>query len=193
MLLDPDRVVPPVDGLQLFGRPCPLEVDLGCGNGRFLLEYGQSFPELGLLGVERTRVFAEKGANRAVRLGVGNVRVVVAPAEQVLFEWFAPGSVHGVHMYFPDPWPKRRHHRRRMLQPAVAARVAEVLRPGGLFRIKTDHAEKAAWIAGVLAEVPELEEFDDERAFAGLPVTNFEIRYGTRFGVMRFAMRRRET
>ena len=193
VLLDPDAVVAPVDGLQLFGRTCPLEIDLGCGNGQFLLDYGRTFPEVGLLGVERARVYGEKGAKRAVNLGIENIRVAVVAAEQVLFEWLAPGSVHGVHMYFPDPWPKRRHHRRRMLQPAVAFRIAEVLCPGGLLRIKTDHAEKAAWMTEVLAGVPDLEKVDEEKAFEGLPVTNFEIRYGRKYGMVRFAMKRRET
>lgn len=192
MLLDLTSITTPVDLGSVFGRSCPVELELGCGNGRFLLEYGAAHPELGLLGVERARVYGERGAARARRLGIANVRVAVTTAEEVLFRWLEPESLLGIHVYFPDPWPKRRHHKRRILNPLVVARIVEVLRPGGLLRVKTDHAEAASWISGVLSQERRLDPVDVEEAFAGLPVTNFEIRYGGVNGVTRFAHRRRE-
>ncbi len=80
-------------------------------------------------------------------------------------------------MYFPDPWPKKRHHKRRFLNPANVRRMAEVLVPGGLLRIKTDHAEYAEAIAGVLAAETLLEPVDGEGAFAEVPPTSFEVKY----------------
>lgn len=192
MLLDLMTVTTPVDFGSVFGRSCPVEVELGCGNGRFLLEYGSAHPELALLGVERARVYGERGAARARRLGVANIRVVVTTAEEVLFRWLVPDSIQGVHVYFPDPWPKRRHHKRRILNSSVVARIAEVLTPGGLVRVKTDHPGAASWISGVLAQERRLEPVDEDEAFSGLPVTNFETRYGGVNGVIRFAHRRRE-
>ncbi len=177
VLLDLDRVALPLSSAGLFGRQCPLEVELGVGKGRFLLEWAAAHPESGLLGVERARSYAVLAADRAARRGLANVRLVHSTAEDVLFRCLAPGSVDAFHVYFADPWPKKRHHKRRFFRPDNVARLAELLRPGGLLRVKTDHREYATLIAGVLAAERRLTPFAVEEAFATVPETHFEIKY----------------
>jgi tRNA (guanine-N7-)-methyltransferase len=177
VLHDPDRTALPLTAAGLFGRPCPLEIELGVGKGRFLLEWAAGHPDLGLLGVERARSYAVLAAARAARHGVANVRLLHTTAEDLLFRCLAPASVDAFHVYFPDPWPKKRHHKRRFFRPDNVARLADLLRPGGLLRVKTDHAGYAAVIAEALAGEPTLRAIDAAQAFAELPVSGFEHKY----------------
>jgi tRNA (guanine-N7-)-methyltransferase len=177
VLLDLDRTALPLSAPGLFGRPCPLEVELGVGKGRFLLEWAAVHPEIGMLGVERARSYALLAAARAARRGLANVRIVHSTAEDVLFRCLAPGSVDAFHVYFSDPWPKKRHHKRRFFRPDNVTRMAEVLRLGGLLRVKTDHREYAHVIATVIASEPRLAPVPVEEAFAAVPQTHFEIKY----------------
>jgi tRNA (guanine-N7-)-methyltransferase len=181
----------PLSPERLFGRPCPLEIELGVGKGRFLLEWASACPEIGLLGVERARSYALLAAGRAARRGLANVRLVHSTAEDVLFRCLAPASVAAFHVYFSDPWPKKRHQKRRFFRPDNVARVAEVLRPGGLLRVKTDHRAYAAVIAAVIGAEPRFAPVPVEEAFANVPPTHFEIKY-TREGreFTRLAFRR---
>jgi len=191
VLLDPDRTALPLTAAGLFGRSCPLEIELGVGKGRFLLEWAAGHPDVGLLGVERARSYAVLAAARAARRGLANVRLLHTTAEDLLFRCLAAGSVDAFHVYFPDPWPKKRHHKRRFFRPDNVARLAEVLRPGGLLRVKTDHAGYAAVIADALAAEPRFVACDAAAAFAAVPETHFEIKYareGRRF--VRLAFRR---
>jgi tRNA (guanine-N7-)-methyltransferase len=190
-LLELGAVSLPLDGKALFGSPVPLEVELGSGNGRFLLQWATAHPALGLIGVERARKYLEMAAERAARAGILNVRFVHTTAEDLLFRCLAPGSVTAVHVYFPDPWPKNRHLKRRFFRPDNVARVVEVLAPDGLLRVKTDHAGYASVIGELLAAQTGLKPAAADAEFEGLPATNFEIRYALEARpVHRFAFRR---
>ncbi|MGD1148444.1 MAG: hypothetical protein ABR961_10900 [Thermoanaerobaculaceae bacterium] len=167
----------PFDARQVFGGLRPIEVELGVGKGRFLLEWAAMHPEVGLIGVERARKYLEFAALRAARGGLGNVRLVHTTAEDLLFRCLAPGTVAAAHVYFPDPWPKRRHRKRRFFRPENVARLAEVLEPGGLLRIKTDHSGYAAVIADVVAGERRLAPVTADEAFGEIPATHFEIKY----------------
>jgi len=181
----------PLEAMQVFGGPRPIEVELGVGKGRFLLEWAAMHPEVGLIGVERARKYLEFAALRAARGGLANVRLVHTTAEDLLFRCLAPGTVAAVHIYFPDPWPKRRHQKRRFFRPGSVARLAEVLEPGGLLRIKTDHADYAAVIAEVVAGERRLAPVTVDEAFGEIPVTHFEIKYARENRlVQRFGYRR---
>jgi len=182
--VDPDALVLdlgdanlPLSAAQLFGAARPLEVELGAGNGRFLLESAAAHPERGYLGVERARKYLELAATRARRRGLVNVRLAHTTAEDLLFRCLTPGSVAALHVYFPDPWPKKRHHKRRFFRAENVARLAEVLEPGGVLRVKTDHPDYGLLIAGLLAAEPLLVADGDPALFAGLPATHFELRY----------------
>lgn len=181
----------PLCARALFGRDCPFEIELGSGKGRFLLEWAAAHPETGVLAVERARKYAELAAVRAQRAGLANVRVAATTAEDLLFRCLAPASVTAFHIYFPDPWPKKRHHKRRFFCPANLARLVEVLVPGGLLRVKTDHADYARVIGELLAGWPGLSPVPDAGAFSGVPPTSFEIKYAREERpIHRFAYRR---
>jgi tRNA (guanine-N7-)-methyltransferase len=193
VLLDLGDTGVPLRPESLFGRECPLEVEIGVGKGRFLLEWAKANPELGLLGVERISKYLAMTGQRARRAGLSNLRLVHTTAEDLLFRCLAPASVSGFHVYFPDPWPKKRHHKRRFFRPDNVSRLAAVLRPGGLLRVKTDHPVYAELIAALLAAEARFERADPGEAFAGIPETHFEIKY-SRVGrsFHRFAARRTE-
>jgi len=190
-LLDLANVEVPLDGSRLFGSPRPLEAEIGVGKGRFLLAWAAAHPETGFIGVERARVYLQMAAVRSARAALTNVRLVHTTAEDLLFRCLRPGSLAALHVYFPDPWPKRRHQKRRLFRPENVGRMAEVLTPGGLLRIKTDHAGYAAVIAEVVATEPRLEPIATDGAFEGIPASNFEIKYAREARpVRRFAYRR---
>ena len=190
-IIDLAQVAVPLDAPGLFGARVPLEVELGAGKGRFLLEWGAAHPGIGLIGVERARTYLEMAARRAARGGLANVRLLHTTAEDLLFRCLAAGSVAAVHVYFPDPWPKTRHHKRRFFRAENVGRLAAVLVPGGLLRVKTDHDGYAAVIADVLAAEGRLQPAATAGAFANVPASNFEVKYALEGRVVhRFAFRR---
>jgi tRNA (guanine-N7-)-methyltransferase len=175
--LDLGLVGRPLDARELFGSPLPLEIELGAGKGRFLLERAAAAPETGFIGVERCRKYASMIAERVARTSLANVRIVRTTAEDLLFRCLGDASVQAVHVYFPDPWPKKRHLKRRLFGATNVARIAEVLVPGGRLLVKTDHEGYAAVIAEVLAGEPRLAQVDSAEAFAGLPPTHYELKF----------------
>jgi tRNA (guanine-N7-)-methyltransferase len=193
VILDLAAVSVPFRAAELFGEPRALEVEIGVGKGLFLLEWASANPERGLIGVERVSKYLTMAGNRALRAGLANVRLVHTTAEDLLFRCLEPASVTGIHVYFPDPWPKKRHHKRRFFRPPNVARLAEVMQPGGLLRVKTDHDEYAEVIASVLAAEPRFEGVDVDEAFSAIPETHFEIKYARLGRVFhRLAARRRQ-
>lgn len=130
---------------ELFTNGVPLEVDLGCGDGSFALALAQKFPGRNILAVERLLGRVRKLCRRADRAKLANLRVLRLEARYTV-EWLLPlRSVSRLHLLFPDPWPKARHHRRRLVQRAFLQALHRVLVPGGEFLFKTDHEEYHAW------------------------------------------------
>ncbi len=127
-----------LDRAAIFGRSAPLQVDLGCGDGAFLVEMARRFPEQDFLGMERLFRRSGSACRRAERLGLRNVRILRGEIDAGLGELLGAGSVHSFHVLFPDPWPKRRHHRRRLLQPAFLHVLHGCLADGGEVRFRTD-------------------------------------------------------
>jgi len=191
LLVDLTAAGLPLSAETVFGRPCRFEVELGSGKGRFLIQWGAAHPEIGILAVERALKYAELAAVRAARMGLGNARVAATTAEDLLFRCLAPASVDGFHVYFPDPWPKMRHQKRRFFCPDNLRRLVDRLRPGGLLRVKTDHPGYAAVIGPLLAAQSGLDRVDEAEAWAGVPATNFEVKYARdQRPIHRFAFRR---
>jgi len=191
IVLDLGSVTLPLASREVFGSAVPLEIELGVGKGLFLLDWAAAHPEIGLVGVERVRKYMQITARRAARKGLANVRLVHTTAEDLLFRCLAEGSLAAAHVYFPDPWPKKRHNKRRFFRPSNVTRLADVLAPGGLLRVKTDHEGYASVIREVLAGEPRLAPTAAEAAFGGIPETNFEIKYAREARpVHRFAYRR---
>ncbi|RMH01074.1 MAG: tRNA (guanosine(46)-N7)-methyltransferase TrmB [Chloroflexi bacterium] len=144
----------PVSWHEWFGREAPLCIEIGFGNGQFLLEMAKRHLNMNWLGVEISAPSLRKAAKKARTAGLTNVRVVQGNAWYVLWALCAPQSVQAVYLNFPDPWPKERHHHRRLIQKRFLDLLGSRIVPGGLLEIATDHAEYAAWITAVLQQTP---------------------------------------
>lgn len=175
--LDLDQVSIPLEWREVFGRDAETSVEIGSGKGKFLNELAELHPERNILAVERSPKYQRLCCDRASRRGLENVRLVATTGEDLLFRLLAPESVQTVFVLFPDPWPKKRHHKRRLIKPDVVAAMRKALVPGGLVLIKSDHEAYAAVIETVLEEAPGFRRLDTNQAFENLPVTGFEQKY----------------
>jgi tRNA (guanine-N7-)-methyltransferase len=160
-----------------FGRRAPVELEIGCGKGSFLVLASEMFPEVNFVGIELARPFARAAAARVVRRNLANARVLCGDAGRLIRDSLAPETLSAVHIYFPDPWPKKRHEKRRLLTPGFVEAVARVLEPDGLLCFATDHAEtyeRTITIVQASGSLEPLTAFDwsHERG-----ITNFEPKY----------------
>ena len=139
----------------LFGNRLPVELEIGPGKGGFLLKRASARPEVNLLAIEWAKPHALYAADRAYRAGLANVCVIHGDATAVLPR-LTPASIQRVHIYFPDPWPKRRHRKRRLARVPFLLAVREVLRLGGWLGLLTDDAPCYRQMRIALAAVPGL-------------------------------------
>lgn len=168
----------PIDPMALFGKAGPFEIEIGCGKGNFLVEYGERHPDLALLGVEKEPEIAFLAARRlAKRDHLPHARVLLGDAFHFFRDYLADGSVSAFHMYFPDPWPKKRHHKYRLMGPAFMEQVHRVAAPGAPFRWGTDHAGYDAEARALFAATPWLETVDPDAPPTEGIMTNFEKKY----------------
>jgi tRNA (guanine-N7-)-methyltransferase len=137
--LDVDRLPRPLVWREVFGNEQPLELEIGMGKGTFLTEQAKARPEVNFFGIEWARWFWRYASDRLRRNGCLNARTVRAEAGYFLAEFVPPASISVLHVYFPDPWPKARHHKRRLIQPKFMPLVERVLAPGGRLQVVTDH------------------------------------------------------
>ncbi len=175
--LDLDTIGIPLVWSEIFGRDAPTDIEIGSGKGKFLNETAALHPERNMLAVERSPKYQRLCCDRAARRGLDNVRLVRTTGEDLLFRLLAAESVQTFYVLFPDPWPKKRHHKRRFVKPEVVAAIRRALVPGGALLVKSDHEGYAEVIDDVLANAPGFERVDPAGAFAGLPVTGFELKY----------------
>lgn len=138
-----------LDVASWFGREAPLILEIGCGTGTSTLAMAQAEPDLDVIAVEVYRRGLAQLLNGIDREGVANIRLIRGDGTDVLEHLLTPGSLTGVRVFFPDPWPKARHHKRRLLQQPTVALMADRLRPGGVLHAATDHAGYAEQIAEV--------------------------------------------
>jgi tRNA (guanine-N7-)-methyltransferase len=175
----------PLAALALYGRDAPRTLEIGFGNGENLAALAQAHPERDFLGVEVHR----PGIGRLLRVlesqQLTNVRLICHDAVEVLARQIAPQWLEEILIFFPDPWPKKRHHKRRLLQESFAQQLAERLAPGGVLRIATDWQPYALEILARLAAVGLLRNLAADGSFVARPAerrpTRFEQR-GTRLG-----------
>ena len=159
---------------EIFDMSRPLEVDIGCGKGRFILSRAATYPDANYLGIERLLKRLRIVDRRIQRRGLTNVRLLRIEASYAIEHLLPPGSVTTFYVQFPDPWPKRRHHRRRLFSPPILDAFHRALVPGGRIHLVTDHAQYFEVISEIFTADPRFEETEtfepteDER-------TNFEL------------------
>ena len=146
----------PLDAAAVFGRRAPLVLEVGFGMGQATAAIARSRPDSDFLGIEVHEAGVGALLQRIEADGLSNLRVVRHDAVEVLRSMIAPASLAGVFVFFPDPWPKKRHWKRRLIQPAFAALVASRLAPGGVLHCATDWQPYAEQILEVLSGEPAL-------------------------------------
>lgn len=171
----PDEVVdqPGFSLTEAFGREAPLIVEIGSGIGEATAVLAAARPEVNVLAFEVWQPGVAHTLGLLAEAGADNVRLVSVDAVWAIENLIAPGQLEELWTFFPDPWPKKRHHKRRLVNPTFAASAASRLREGGLWRLATDWAEYAAQMRGVLDAEEALEGGPVER-WPDRPITKFE-------------------
>jgi tRNA (guanine-N7-)-methyltransferase len=180
----PNRPPPPagpLDWATVFGNGRPVELEVGFGKGLFLLTASQARPGVNFLGCEIARKYVLFTATRLAKRAVPNVKLVCGDAKRLLAEFVAPGSLQAVHVYFPDPWWKKRHKKRLLFAAEFVAGSARALRPGGRLHLVTDVADYFAMAQELLAGQPDLHEVPPPEPMAGAHpddyLTSFERKF----------------
>jgi tRNA (guanine-N7-)-methyltransferase len=167
----------PVDFAALFGRTAPVEMEIGVGKGRFLLNAAAANRDLDFFGVEIEPEYAEIARVRAAGAGLTNVRFERLDGKAFVLRRLASGCLAALHVYFPDPWPKKRHHKRRLVDAVWASAAARALAPGALLRVASDHAEYFAVMDDVLSREPLLAKLTPGEAGEWSTGTNYELKF----------------
>jgi tRNA (guanine-N7-)-methyltransferase len=175
--LTPETYVAPLDLLAIFGRVAPLHVDLGCGDGSFLCELAQRYPDRNFLGIERLVGRVANACRKADALE--NVRVLNVESSYAVRYLLPETSVETFYLLFPDPWPKRRHQRRRIVKADFLDAIHHALADDGFFRIATDQLGYFEQIRGIARSHSGFSTVDANASPArtDLPLTKFERRF----------------
>ncbi len=170
-----------IDPGALFGSQGPFELEIGCGKGGFLLQRAQTHPEVRLLGIEWANKFFLYASDRMFRWKMENVRMMRTDASRFVRDHLPVNCLAALHVYHPDPWPKKRHHKRRLIQTSFADAAVSALLDGAVWLLQTDHAGYYEQMREVLDSHNALLKFDwgtggwgDGPEWSG---TNFEIKY----------------
>lgn len=173
------------DFAEVFGRRAPLIVEIGFGNGETLAEMAAVNAGNDYLGIEVHRPGVAQLINNLERRRIRNVRIFCHDAVEVLQTQFADNSLAALHLFFPDPWPKKKHHKRRIVQPGFIELAARKLVNGGYFHAATDWEDYAQAMLAVLDAAPQLQNAHERRDFSPRPdyrpLTKYEKR-GLRLG-----------
>lgn len=165
---------------RVFGRKVPVILDIGFGNGASLVELAARHPECSFLGVEVHRPGVGRLLLQVQALGLTNVRVLCEDAARVIGEMLAPESLNRILLWFPDPWPKVRHHKRRLLQAEFARAATERLEIGGQWHVATDWEDYARAALAALESDPRLRNLAGPGNFAARPDYRPATKYETR-------------
>ncbi|HMN85763.1 MAG TPA: tRNA (guanosine(46)-N7)-methyltransferase TrmB [Bauldia sp.] len=180
LALDPDTT-PPADPATLFPVPVrAVRMEIGFGGGEHLVHEAAAAPDIGHVGVEPFAAGMGKAVSAIADAGLRNVRLFDGDAVRLL-DWLPPAALSRIDLLYPDPWPKRRHWKRRFVGPANLDRIARVLSPGGLFRFASDIDSYVAWTLFHLGRRQDFlwtaERADDWRLpFPGWPGTRYEAK-----------------
>jgi tRNA (guanine-N7-)-methyltransferase len=158
---------------DVFSRTAPVVLEIGSGMGETTAEIARQNPSIDFIAIEVHGPGIGSLLKKIEALELKNLRLIRHDAVAVLENMFADGALAGIHLFFPDPWPKKRHHKRRLVQPSFAALAARKLAPGGYFHAATDWPEYAEQMDAVLSGEPRLEKADQVKK---RPITKFERR-----------------
>jgi tRNA (guanine-N7-)-methyltransferase len=172
--LIPETYLAPLDLLAIFGHAAPLHVDLGCGAGDFLCELARKYPQRNFLGVDKMAGRVAKASRKAAALE--NVRVLNVESSYAVRYLLPEASVETFYLLFPDPWPKRRHHRRRIVSDQFLDSIERALEPAGLLHIATDQGDYFQQIERAALNDCRFDKIDIDE-FDPLPQTKFERRF----------------
>lgn len=168
----------PLTWSEVFACPVrSVELEIGTGKGKFLRKEAEERPDVGFLGIERAAKWLRLAAGRAARDGRANLMLVRADAFEFLTLRVAPGSLAGIHVYFPDPWPKKRHGKRRLLRPALYQLSARALATGGLFAFATDVGWYFDEAVAQMAGAPWFDPVDPPPGVWDRVTTNYALKY----------------
>lgn len=168
----------PLDYAKTFGRSAPVILEIGFGMGETTAAVAAAHPQSDFLGVEVHGPGVGSLLNRIEATKLRNLRVIRHDAVDVMDAMIAPDSLAGIHVYFPDPWPKKRHHKRRLLKPAFVRALAQRLAPGGYLHAATDWEDYANEMLATLSAEPSLANTEGGFALrpSWRPLTKFESR-----------------
>jgi tRNA (guanine-N7-)-methyltransferase len=166
-------ILEPLDVAKLFPKVQPLEVELGCGDASFLLNYAGAHPERNFIGVERLGGRIRKLDRKGRRAGLINLRGVRIESGYFLEYLLPPRSAAALHIYFPDPWPKRKHLKNRFISERFPAIAQRVLVPGGVVYLRTDHENYFEQMTTVFAASPAFRQVETPPELSAL-LTDFE-------------------
>jgi len=181
IILTDQQIGPIIDWATAFGNDRPVQIEIGPGKGAFLLKMARAHREMNFLGIEWANEFFKYCADRMRRWGISNVRILRTDARDFIIRRTPADSVLAIHVYYPDPWPKKKHHKRRLFIPPFCQAVGRVLIPGGRIAVATDHEPYFQQIKENLSAVPNLQvaDFPDDRfgAEGSFVQTNYERKW----------------
>jgi tRNA (guanine-N7-)-methyltransferase len=179
LVYDLTSIVQQIDLAALFPQARPLEVELGCGDASFLADYARRHPERNFVGVERLLGRMRKLDRKGRRAGLTNLRGVQIESSYFLRYLLPPHSAFALHVYFPDPWPKKRHHKNRLINESFPRLAQGALVAGGEVYLRTDDADYFAQMTGVFGASREFQRMETPPELAELP-TDFEREFRAR-------------
>jgi len=191
ILLAPSDYLDPLPLADCFPAAQPLEVEIGSGDGSWVLQYAAAHPERNFLAVERLMGRLNKILRKGARAGLANLRAMRIDAPYFLRHLLPEGCASALHIYFPDPWPKARHHKNRLINDAFPAITRRVLAPGGVVHLRTDDADYFEQMTAVFAVDAGFEPVDTPEELAAVR-TDFERAFNDKgIPTLRASYRRR--
>jgi tRNA (guanine-N7-)-methyltransferase len=179
LVVELNSIVEPLELAEIFPKHQPLEVELGCGDASFLVEYARRNPGKNFIGVERLLGRISKLDKKGRRAGLTNLRGVRIESSYFLQFLLPPHSASALHIYFPDPWPKKRHHKNRLINENFPTLARAALAPGGKIYLRTDDKDYFLQMTEVFGASKEFQKIETPIELAELP-TDFERDFNAR-------------
>jgi tRNA (guanine-N7-)-methyltransferase len=176
LIIELRSILEPLNVEEYFQKAQPLEIELGCGDASFLLNYAQAHPERNFIGVERLGGRIRKLDRKGRRAGLTNLRGVRIESGYFLEYLVPPQSATALHIYFPDPWPKRKHLKNRFINERFPAIAQRVLQPGGIVYLRTDHADYFEQMESVFAAATNFRPIETPEELSSV-LTDFEAEF----------------